>query len=255
MSTEQREIYTDDLRAQVDQLRSFIENAEYNGRNILAGDQGTFGDAFTGYSAAESVNAIRNIDGQSLQIRANDLVLGTGGSSGVTGFVGLARIVYSTDTTDGGSDGLTGNDTTASNAVAANSDGNFVARSLVNARVAQAALAGLNDDGTRAADAFRSADTETQGTQSVFNSAFSFFEQEISNALGQLGADNRSIELQLEFNTSLNDATTEGLGNLVDADLARESARLQALQTRQQLSIQALSIANQQPTNVLALFN
>ncbi|HCI47474.1 MAG TPA: flagellin, partial [Rhodospirillaceae bacterium] len=46
LSGDQREIYTGDLRAQVDQLRSFLEGAEYNGRNILAGDQGTNGDDY-----------------------------------------------------------------------------------------------------------------------------------------------------------------------------------------------------------------
>ncbi|MFQ5348743.1 MAG: flagellin, partial [Rhodothalassiaceae bacterium] len=45
-----------------------------------------------------------------------------------------------------------------------------------------------------------------------------------------------------------------GIGNLVDADLARESANLQALQVKQQLGLQALGIANQAPSSILALF-
>ncbi|MEO0392797.1 MAG: flagellin [Pseudomonadota bacterium] len=254
ISSQQREIFTDDLRAQVDQLRSFLEGAEYNGRNILSGDQGTNGDDFTNFDVAEGVRTIKNIDGGGLEIRANDLVLGSGGTNGTTGFIALSRIVYSTDTTDGGANGQVGDDTAATNIVDT-TDREFTARSIVNARVAQAALAGLTDAGGRQTDAFRSADSATAGSDSVFNSAFSLFEAEVNEALGQLGADNRSIEFQVTFNQSLSDATTEGLGNLVDADLAKESARLQALQTKQQLSIQALAIANQQPTNVLALFN
>ena len=50
------------------------------------------------------------------------------------------------------------------------------------------------------------------------------------------------------------DATKKGLGALVDADVASESATLQSLQVRQQLNIQALSIANQQPNTLLSLF-
>ena len=254
ISTQQREIYTDDLRAQVDQLRSFLEGAEYNGRNILAGDQGTNGDDFTNFDAAERVNTIKSIDGESLEIRANDLMLGSGGTAGTTGFIALARIVYSTDNTNGGTAGQVGNDTVATNAL--DTTGNdFTARAIVNARMAQAALAGTTDAGGRQTDAFRTSDTATAGADSVFNSAFALFEAEVNTALGQLGADNRSIEFQVEFNQSLADATSEGLGSLVDADLAKESARLQSLQTKQQLAIQALAIANQQPTNLLALFN
>ena len=254
ISSQQREIYTADLRAQVDQLRSFLEGANYNGRNLLAGAQGTNGDDFSNFSTANSVNTIKSIDGESLQIRANDLLLGSGGTAGTTGFVALARIVYSTDNTNGGTAGQVANDTTATNAL--DTTGNeFTARSIVNARMAQAALAGLTDAGGRQTDAFRSADSATAGSDSVFNSAFALFEAEVSTALGQLGADNRSIEFQVTFNQSLADSTTEGLGSLVDADLAKESARLQSLQTKQQLAIQALAIANQQPTNLLALFN
>ena len=53
---------------------------------------------------------------------------------------------------------------------------------------------------------------------------------------------------------SLQDVLTEGVGTLVDANMAEESANLQAAQTRQQLGIQALSIANQGPSAILSLF-
>lgn len=76
----------------------------------------------------------------------------------------------------------------------------------------------------------------------------------VNTALGQLGADNRALEFQDNFLTSISDATEEGLGSIVDADLAKESARLQALQVKQQLGIQALSIANASPQVLLGLF-
>jgi flagellin len=92
-----------------------------------------------------------------------------------------------------------------------------------------------------------------QGALSAGGAWQDFFDQ-IGTALGELGADNRSIEFQLSFNQSVADAVTEGLGALVDADLAKESAKLQALQTKQQLGIQTLSIANAAPNVLLGLF-
>jgi flagellin len=69
-----------------------------------------------------------------------------------------------------------------------------------------------------------------------------------------VAAQSRSISLQKGFVDDLVDATKKGLGALVDADVASESAQLQSLQVRQQLNIQALSIANQQPNTLLSLF-
>ena len=72
--------------------------------------------------------------------------------------------------------------------------------------------------------------------------------------LGTLGSNSRSLERQLTFTSKIQDALEAGVGNLVDADLAKESARLTALQTKQQLGVQALSIANQSSSILLGLF-
>ncbi|WP_135466429.1 flagellin [Crenalkalicoccus roseus] len=72
--------------------------------------------------------------------------------------------------------------------------------------------------------------------------------------LNNFGNYARYIDNQIEFNKSKMDAQEAGLGALVDADLAKESARLQALQIRQQLGTQSLSIANQAPQALLSLF-
>lgn len=69
-----------------------------------------------------------------------------------------------------------------------------------------------------------------------------------------LGASAARLENQSTFVSKVMDAMSNGIGALVDADMEEASARLQALQTQQQLGIQALSIANQQPQNILALF-
>ncbi len=79
-------------------------------------------------------------------------------------------------------------------------------------------------------------------------------EATVNTFLSQLGAGARRVDIQRAFTDKLSDAIEIGIGNLVDADLARESANLQSLQVKQQLGLQALSIANQAPGSVLALF-
>jgi len=76
----------------------------------------------------------------------------------------------------------------------------------------------------------------------------------VSAALARLGTKSKALSLHATFVGKLSDSLTAGVGNLVDADLAKESARLQALQTKQQLGVQALSIANQAPQAILSLF-
>ncbi|GAA0392258.1 flagellin [Brevundimonas terrae] len=72
--------------------------------------------------------------------------------------------------------------------------------------------------------------------------------------LAELGAQAKQIEKHNVFVGKLMDSLEVGVGNMVDADLAKESARLQALQVQQQLGAQALSIANQSPQIILSLF-
>ena len=76
----------------------------------------------------------------------------------------------------------------------------------------------------------------------------------VGTALSDLGSASRRIDDQIVFTSKLSDTITSGIGNLVDADLAKESANLQSLQVKQQLGVQALSIANQAPQTLLSLF-
>ena len=78
--------------------------------------------------------------------------------------------------------------------------------------------------------------------------------KEVTSDLATLGTQSKSVGRQLTFVGKLQDATEAGIGNLVDADLAKESARLTALQTKQQLGVQALSIANSSSSILLGLF-
>jgi flagellin len=76
----------------------------------------------------------------------------------------------------------------------------------------------------------------------------------LNSKLSTLGSASRKIDAQSAFTSKLSDVVESGIGNLVDADLAKESARLQALQVKQQLGVQALSIANQAPQSISSLF-
>jgi flagellin len=101
------------------------------------------------------------------------------------------------------------------------------------------------------------ASTATIGTSVDATNVLVDIESSLANvdqALGDIGAQARQIEAHNKFVSKLSDTLETGVGNLVDADLAKESAKLQALQVQQQLGAQALSIANSAPQIVLSLF-
>ena len=91
-------------------------------------------------------------------------------------------------------------------------------------------------------------------TASTALALISTAEAAVTSFLSTLGAGAKRMDIQRAFTDKLSDAIEIGIGNLVDADLARESANLQSLQVKQQLGLQALSIANQAPGSVLSLF-
>jgi flagellin len=146
----------------------------------------------------------------------------------------------------------------------------FISNSTYNGRNLLSALSTsinviANVDGTTLTIRSNSAFAVTSsnlGAQSISStlsatqalSALFLAQASINQVLGNLGADVRSLNFQDDFVSKLVDATNEGLGNIVDADLAKESSRLQALQVQQQLSIQTLNIANSNPRNLVNLF-
>jgi flagellin len=76
----------------------------------------------------------------------------------------------------------------------------------------------------------------------------------VDSALAKLSSGAAKFSIQGTFAQKLSDTLTQGIGNLVDANMAQESATLQSLQVKQQLGVQALSIANQSPSIILSLF-
>ena len=94
----------------------------------------------------------------------------------------------------------------------------------------------------------------TAAAATTLNTDLGTFQTAVKTSLSTLGSASRTIDGQLKFTSKLSDVVESGIGNLVDADLAKESAKLQALQVKQQLGLQALSIANQAPQSIMSLF-
>jgi flagellin len=101
------------------------------------------------------------------------------------------------------------------------------------------------------------ATTASIGTATLAQAAITVINTSIANvnnALAKLGTSSNALSTELSFVGNLQDTIDTGVGNLVNANLAKESAQLQALQTKQQLGIQALSIANSGSSALLSLF-
>jgi flagellin len=101
------------------------------------------------------------------------------------------------------------------------------------------------------------ASTGTISTLSKASSMISTINTSIANinaSLATMASGSKKFSIQNDFVSKLVDALNAGIGNLVDADMAKESAQFQALQVKQQLGVQALSIANSAPSIALSLF-
>jgi flagellin len=99
--------------------------------------------------------------------------------------------------------------------------------------------------------------TSTISTQAKASSLVATIQTSLTNvnsALAKLSSGAAKFSIQATFAQKLSDTLTQGIGNLVDANMAQESAKLQSLQVKQQLGVQALSIANQAPQTILSLF-
>jgi flagellin len=107
---------------------------------------------------------------------------------------------------------------------------------------------------TDVASALGSAPTTSAAAATFLTGAFVTAQNKVGTALSSYGTANTQLNNQVSYLKAVSDATEAGLGAIVDADLAKESARLQSLQISQQLATQTLGIANQQPSILLGLF-
>jgi flagellin len=112
----------------------------------------------------------------------------------------------------------------------------------------------LGTVGSALASVGNTASIATQTTASTMIATITTAIGNVSTALSKLGTGSKSLSSHLTFIGKLQDSIDAGVGNLVDADLAKESAKLTSLQTKQQLGVQALSIANSSSQSILSLF-
>jgi flagellin len=101
---------------------------------------------------------------------------------------------------------------------------------------------------------FAASSVSSASASALALASLSTFQQSVATSLGSNSAETRTLTLQSGFVNAIVDATTTGLGAMVDADIGKSAAAVQSLQVRQQLGIQSLSIANQQPSVLLGLF-
>jgi flagellin len=170
------------------------------------------------------------------------------------------------DTTYNGSTLLTTDDLAGNNITAVRNergDGYTIAATDGSTLTFDTAV-NLTADGTAAAAAFSANLTDAEARAMLgsaddagslgTNKLFSTVQTAVNNALNQYGSDSKYVDAQISYNKQKLDSLEGGIGALIDADLAKESARLQSLQIRQQLGTQSLSTANQAPQALLKLF-
>lgn len=280
---QQRGIPNAEINSQINEalanINAYANTANFNGVNLLTG--GT------------DLNVIRDITGNTTTVAAGDLTIGGLSLTGLDVNSGSTRLSFSNALAivDGNGvsvtrDGVTtvfefnnaGNTaiaTTASATVqvrqvnvdtATESSLTMLSKMVtamqnegINASfnnsgqiiIAGAASVALGGNGTTAAAGVTA--TTITGAQTAIAAVEQAIDT-VGSALSAFGAKYQQIEGLQDFTSKLTDSIKEGLGTLVDADLAEESARLTSLQTRQQLATQSLSIANQQSQSLLSLF-
>lgn len=197
-------------------------------------------------------------------VRAGNKVLAgdtytLGGLTGVTGSV--EYVARDGDTVDDISAGLAAklnffaaNSGVAITASAGSSGGTLTITNNTGAALTVTGAAKTAGTAGGGMELLSSFDVTTDNGASAALGAIESMIQTATKAAAAFGSSAGRIETQSDFVKSLTDSMKTGIGSLVDADMEEASARLQALQTQQQLGIQALSIANQQPQNILSLF-
>jgi len=189
ITAESRTQYQEQFAMLNKQIQSFVADATYNGRTLLATG------AATGFPAGTTGGEIQGIRNE------------TGGEYTIAAFDGASLTMA----------------------------GNLTGTATVPTTAAQA-------------------QAYIQNGASATGTNLASIEARINRALSSFGASQQFVDNQINYNTKKLDALNDGLGALVDADLAKESSRMTALQTRQQLSMQTLSMANQAPQSLLSLF-
>ncbi|WP_270935100.1 flagellin [Falsiroseomonas oryzae] len=267
------------ITSSLSNIDAFANSANFNGVNLINSNTGT-------------LQVLRDITGSTTQVASSDMRSSAGGLNlaGLTVTQGARQISFDSSLaiSDGAGFSVTVGTTTFvyefnNNASLAGSAGpNTIVRaveftatqsplnvlgSLIQAMAQDGINAGFDNNGNIIISNATNAGSGGNGLTAVTGAtvtqiggaqgAIQRVDGAIDTAgriLARIGAAVQQMEGLRDFSTQLRDSLREGLGALVDADLAEESARLTSLQTRQQLATQSLSIANQQSQSLLNLF-
>jgi len=226
ISSDARAQYVTQFKALVQQVASTVDSSTYNGKTLL----GKTGVAAPAAGTADA-NVIASETGTQLSVKAED--------NGA-----LAQNLYSL---------IGGTSTTDANGKVTFADLSTTALGSVQAN-AVAALTGKDSAGATYNPTSGYATPDTNIAPDATVTGITSLQAKVATQLNQASADSNSLDATITFNSSKIDSLNAGLGALIDADLSKESANLQALQIRQQLGTQALSLANQSPQSLLSLF-
>lgn len=213
------------------QMKSYADGATFSGTNMLSVDSGSTATTAADVKILSAFN--RDAAGASsistIDVKVESIKLYEAGTTS-----GLAKGIL--DTYRLGSDG--------SVAAAVSGTQTALGAAALATDTYSAASLSIFSGGTAASD------SQIKQMLTVIDSALA----DMTNSATTLGAAKSSIDLQKTFTSDLMDSIDRGVGQLVDADMNKESTRLQALQVQQQLGIQALSIANSSSQSILSLF-
>jgi flagellin len=220
--------YQTEIKALQDQLTAYASAATFSGTNMLSVDSGSTATTASDVKVVSAFNrtAAGAASISTIDIKVEDIKLFEAGTAS-----GVNKGILDSNRTSAGVEGTAS--APASLGIAAAGTDTYTVSTLKIA------------DGSTFASS-----TQIGAMLGVVESAL----KDMTTAATKLGSAKNSIDLQKTFTSSLMDSIDRGVGQLVDADMNKESTRLQALQTQQQLGIQALSIANGNTSSILSLF-
>ncbi|MFS2176773.1 flagellin [Rhizobium pisi] len=233
----------DEMTQHIQAVNSVVDSASFNGVNLLQMPKD--GSHLTNGSSATYVVSYANGQAQTIDISTSDFVIF---NPNYAGEGAMANRVANYGALDGHVVFQTQNATTGSWGTIVN--GMSIFNDSIGTDV-------YDNMGVSIIFNMEAWVMEGQTRESVYDGFMGEFEKRIQNVVSigsKLGSVQKQLDMADDFNKNLRDSYTSGIGRLVDADMEEESSKLSALQTQQQLSIQALSIANSAPQNLLSLF-
>lgn len=249
ISDESRQIISKSVVNIAQTIQNSIDSSEFNGRNLIITSEntipvvsstsggtttvGAYDLGFDFYTFATSLGLDIEYSGTSVGDGGGPAPGNSGGQGGANG---------------GGGNGGTGP-----------APGNSAGQGVVTPSQGQGNGNGQNNGGGAGGGGGGTADPGTFTisytlAQSVLTANLEEFEQKVNGALAGIGADYRSLQSQEKFLYDLRDIYEENLGILVDADIPREKARLEALNVQRQLAIEVLRSINQSRSRILDIF-